>query len=70
MTSANDIVWSMAEFMRLWHSIVVAVTMFGVMFCTCTVVKLHNMAKEELDEMCISTSGRDCESVEDKRNQV
>lgn len=70
MTSVNDIAWSMAEFMRLWHSIVITMTVFSAMFGMCAVVKLHNMAKDELDEMCISTSGRDCESAKDENGSV
>ena len=68
MMSANDTAWSMVEFMKLWHSLVITLTIFSVMFGVCTVVKLHNMAKAELDELCISTSGRDCESVKDNNS--
>ena len=66
MMSANDIAWGMTEFMRLWHSLVITLTVFSVMFGMCTVMKLHNMAKAELvGELCISTFGRDCESAKD-----
>ena len=61
MMSANDMVVA-GMMLAVWHTLIVLVVVFSLMFIISLAAKLHNMAKAELDELCISTSGRDCES--------
>lgn len=67
--SANDMVIGIM-FAKLWYSLVMLVTISIIMFTVCLVVRLHDAMKKELDESCISTSGRDCESAKGDTGSV